>query len=207
MGPRRIGRSAALMFLVSLLACAMPAERIKSFDELGSTDAVVVGRVELQPPLQPGEQFIEVSGSSLNAESQKGAFFLVVGDRMIDLREKKERTANTTAFGQDTALVYLQKNFYIRSASRPLYLSGGFLFTAFAQGRRELAQLQAALRVDIQLRDRAVYVGTIEFHRDEFFKVTKVVVKNDFTQANNDFKKKFGTKYKLTQRLAYRVAS
>jgi hypothetical protein len=60
--------------------------------------------------------------------------------------------------------------------------------------------------VDIQPRDRAVYIGTIEFHRDEFFRVSKVIVRNDYARAAGEFKKKFGTKYKLTERLAFKVA-
>jgi hypothetical protein len=202
---RRTVCVAGLIFL-SLLACAMPAEQIKSFDELGSADVVVVGRIELHPPLQPGEQLLVASASSLDARRQKDAFYLVISDHLINLGEKKERTANTTAFGEDTALTYVQKNFFIKAVTRPLYISGGFLYTAVTEGRRELAPLQAALRVDIQPRDRAVYIGTIEFHRDEFFRVSKVIVRNDYARAAGEFKKKFGTKYKLTERLVFKVA-
>jgi hypothetical protein len=107
---RRTVCVAGLIFL-SLLACAMPAEQIKSFDELGSADVVVVGRIELHPPLQPGEQLLVASASSLDARRQKDAFYLVISDHLINLGEKKERTANTTAFGEDTALTYVQKIF------------------------------------------------------------------------------------------------
>jgi hypothetical protein len=42
-----------------------------------------------------------------------------------------------------------------------------------------------------------VYIGTLRYHRDEFFEISRVVVVDEYAQANAEFVKKFGTRYPL----------
>ncbi len=46
-----------------------------------------------------------------------------------------------------------------------------------------------------------IYIGTIQYHRNEFFEVTKSAIVDDYERANAEFKKKFGTKHPLRKAL------
>jgi hypothetical protein len=60
-------------------------------------------------------------------------------------------------------------------------------------------------RVDIRPGDRAVYIGTIQYYRDEFFSTEKVVVKDDYAAANAEFQRRFGRGVTLRRALAVPV--
>src|SRR5260370_12104864 len=53
-------------------------------------------------------------------------------------------------------------------------------------------EIPGGVRYDIRPGDKAIYVGTLLLHRDEFNEVTKVVVIDEYTPAAAEFKKRFG---------------
>jgi hypothetical protein len=63
------------------------------------------------------------------------------------------------------------------------------------------AYFPGGLKVALKPGDRAVYVGTVQYHRNEFFEVTKTVIIDDYARANAEFKQKFGAKYPLRKAL------
>lgn len=67
------------------------------------------------------------------------------------------------------------------------------------------AYFPGGLKATIRPRDKAVYIGTIRYYRDEFFDVSKVRIKDDYTHAKAEFKKKFGKKYSLRKALLKKV--
>ena len=64
------------------------------------------------------------------------------------------------------------------------------------------APLHGVFGVDIQPNDQAVYIGTLRYHRDEFFTTKKVEVLDRFAQANTAFTEKFGRDVTLRKSLA-----
>ena len=48
--------------------------------------------------------------------------------------------------------------------------------------------------------DKAVYIGTVQYFRDEFFDTTKVVVKDNYAKANAEFRQKFGQQFRCARR-------
>ena len=67
--------------------------------------------------------------------------------------------------------------------------------------RRERAYLPGGLKIDIRPCDRAVYIGTIRYYRNEYFDITKAEINDDFSKENAAFKKKFGSKFPLKKRI------
>jgi hypothetical protein len=63
------------------------------------------------------------------------------------------------------------------------------------------AYFPGGLKISLKPGDKAVYVGTVQYHRNEFFVVTKVAIVDDYDRANAEFKKKFGTKFPLRKAL------
>lgn len=71
----------------------------------------------------------------------------------------------------------------------------------------EQAWLPGGLKVDVKPGDKAVYMGTIRYHRNEFMDITKVEIKDHFGAESAAFKKKFGDSMVLRKRLAVLVAA
>jgi hypothetical protein len=57
------------------------------------------------------------------------------------------------------------------------------------------------LRATLRPGDKAVYIGTIRYHRDEFFTISRIQIVDDYGHANAEFKKKFGSKHSLRKAL------
>ena len=47
------------------------------------------------------------------------------------------------------------------------------------------------IEVDIRPGDKAVYVGTLRLHRDEFHEVTKAELRDDYNEAMAEYRKRF----------------
>ncbi len=69
--------------------------------------------------------------------------------------------------------------------------------TSHTNPRDEPGYFPGGLKVSLRPGDRAVYVGTAQYHRNEFFEIARASVVDDYERADAEFKKKFGTKYPL----------
>ena len=182
--------AALAVALPAVMAGCAPAARVPldSLDALGTEEMVVVGRVELVPPLRKGEQ--RIRGNVVgNFENR---MFLITDEQPRPLpRELK------LADYAGRVEAPLGSTFFVRSRSAPFYLLGGVLFLDFGGDTQQRAHFPGGLQVAARPGDRAVYIGTLRYHRDEFFEISRVVVVDDYAQANAEFVKKFGTRYPL----------
>jgi hypothetical protein len=196
MSPARV-RLAVLISLAALAACAGAArERVDSFTALGGSDTLVVGRIELVPPLRKDEQRIKGLGSG----GYENKIFLIADERF---RVLKGEPALADFSGRIEAI--LGKDFYVRSESKPFFILGGVLFLDIGGREMNKAYFPGGLKVPIQPGDKAAYIGTVKYYRNEFFEVTKVAIDDDYDRANAEFKKKFGTKQSLRKALLTRA--
>jgi hypothetical protein len=100
----------------------------------------------------------------------------------------------------------LGKLFVVRSDSRPFHILGGVLFLDVGGSSMNRAYFPGRLRVPLRAGDRAVYVGTLRYHRDEFFEITKVTVVDEYGAASAEFRRKFGNGTTLRKALMAPVA-
>ena len=190
----RAWRAAAGLLLIGALgACVGPArEPVDSLSGLDRDETVVVGRIELVPPLRKGEQKF------------KG---IVIGDlenKMILITDDKYRALTDEPGMSDFAgriEAKLGKTFFVRSRSQPFYILGGMLFLDLGGEETNRAYFPGGLKVSIKPGEKAVYVGTVRYQRNEFFEITKANIVDDYERANAEFKKKFGTRYPLHKAL------
>jgi hypothetical protein len=63
------------------------------------------------------------------------------------------------------------------------------------------ARFPGKLRVALKPGDRAVYIGTLRYYRDEFFEITRVAVVDEYGAANAEFANKFGSGVPLRKAL------
>jgi hypothetical protein len=184
-------RVALLLVAVSALAaCIVPPARdpVDSFSSVASDETVVVGRVELVPALRKGEQKIK----TLNSGSFENKVFLIA-DEQPRVLTKEPAIADYKGRIEAT----LGKNFFIRSRSKPFYIVGGMMYLDIGSRETNQAYFPGGLMVPLKTGDKAVYIGTIRYHRNEFWEITKVAIADDYDSANAEFKKKFGAKYSL----------
>lgn len=182
-----------LLLLGVLGACVGPArEPVESMSELNSSETIVVGSIELVPALAKDEQKIQGLGTA-NFENK----IIMIMDE--NYRVLKSEPVIADYAGRIEAL--LGKNFFVRSDSKPFYLLGGMLYLSV--GGREINRVYfpGGLKVSIKPGDKAIYIGALQYHRDEFFNISKMQIVDHYESANTEFKKKFGSKYNLRKAL------
>src|SRR5690348_14970244 len=180
----------------------MPESSIKPAQDLaavGADQVLLVGRVELHPALKPGEQKL---GDSYQEYADEA--LLVVDDELRPVPEFDRSDL------KDRIDAPFDRLFFVAAPARPFFVLKGWVVMdaevkVMGPGDRPpdpAAPLEGVFKVDVRPGDRAVYVGTIQYYRDEFFSTEKVVVKDDFAAANAEFQRKFGKGVSLRKALA-----
>lgn len=196
-----MSRTPALALAALLAAGCVPGSSIKpvtSLAEVGAGQVIVVGRVELIPPLKPGEQKV----GSTYAE-YKDVAFMVTGD--------EPRAVSSMGYGDLKSRLEapLGKEFFVTHPAEPFFILRGFIFMNLeikvSSGNQApdagQAPLNGLFHVDLKPGDRAVYIGTLRYTRDEFFE-TEVAVRDDYARARPEFEKRFGKGLTLRKALA-----
>jgi len=185
--------AAGLLLLGALGACVGPArEPADSFSGLERDETVVVGRVELVPPLRKDEQKFK----GIVIGDLKNKMILITDDQYRQLTEEPDMSDFA---GRIEAK--LGQTFFVRSHSKPFFILGGMLYLDLGGEEMNRAYFPGGLKVSLKPGEKAVYVGTIRYHRNEFFEITKASIVDDYDRANAEFKKKFGTRYPLHKAL------
>ncbi|MEW6332282.1 MAG: hypothetical protein AB1560_12565 [Pseudomonadota bacterium] len=189
--------AAALMLLGALGACVGPArEPVSSLSGLNGGETVVVGRIELVPPLRKNEQKFK----GIIVGDWENKIVLITDDQYRQLTDEPGMSDFAgrieTKFGQ---------TFFVRSDSKPFYVLGGMMYLDLGGSEINKAYFPGGLKVALKPGDKAVYVGTVRYHRNEFFEITKATIIDDYDRAHAEFKKKFGAKYPLRKALVTTV--
>ena len=198
---RRIGILVCVLILL-LSACGKrvsenlvkPPRTVALINELGEIDLLVIGKIEVIPPIVPLEQ-------STLAETYRNKVTLVFRDELKHLRQLSRYDRK----GQVT--VSLAEQFYVAVPDTMNYFLGTTI-PMRAQKQRGKSQpeivnakLPAAMYMVARRQDRAIYIGTIRYFRDEFFDIYNVEIVDEFKQARQEFEKKFGTNVPLKKSL------
>jgi len=177
-----------------LVGCGpTPEQPVTRLSEVGSDSVVVVGRLDLQPPLRPNEQQLKLGTFDPlgAADTMRDRGFLWFG-----------RAADTPAEKGDFVMnPRLGELYFLRVPKNTPYLLGGYIMAQYVTritSPRSMAvddariEIPGGVRYDIRPGDRAIYVGTLVLHRDEFNEVTKAVIVDDYASAGAAFRQRFG---------------
>jgi hypothetical protein len=183
-------RALFLLAALSLAGCVPPSlAPVHNAESIGSGETIVVGRVELVPPLRKGEQRLTAIGTG----SYENLMLLLTGERDRPLPADPK-----IADYADRIEAPLGGHFFVRTRSASFYILGGIVFLDSAMNR---ARFPGGLRVALKEGDRAVYIGTLRYHRNEFFDITDVQVVDEYTAANAEYAKRFGNGVPLSKAL------
>lgn len=194
-----------LLLAALLSGCHSHADRAERRAERGRTlknsELFVVGKVELIPPLRPEEQDLKTVGSG----RLKNRVYVFLSDRFIDMQNLG------MGGGKHAALVDFGKPFTVkRRSSIPLYYSGGMAWMQSAasysgyMNRRTTVQtdhlyLPSPYTFAVEPADKAIYIGTWRYHRNEFNQIKKIEYVDEYRQFVGDTK---ATLRKVTPRKA-----
>jgi hypothetical protein len=179
---------------LGLAGCGpLPEQPVTRLSEIGADSVVVVGRLELQPPLRPKEQQIKVGTfDPFNVgDTMRDRGFLWFGRSPDTPAEKGEFVMNPR----------LGELYFLRVPKNTPHMLGGYIRAEYVTrmtGPRSVAvddariEIPGGVRYDVRPGDRAIYVGTLVLHRDEFNEVTKAVIVDDYAAAAAAFKQRFG---------------
>jgi hypothetical protein len=185
-------RALVLLAALALAGCVPSAlAPVSSADGVGSGETIIVGRVELVPPLRKGEQRLTGIGTG----SYQNLMLLLTGERDRPLPAEPK-----IADYADRIEAPLGSHFFVRTRSAPFYIHGGIVFLDMGSTMNR-ARFPGGMRVALKQGDRAVYIGTLRYHRNEFFDITDVQVVDEYTAANAEYMKKFGNGVPLSKAL------
>jgi len=173
-------------------AAAGPRKPISSFSKLRANETVVVGRVELMPPLHEHDQRLRGPMS----RKFENKMFMMIDAEYWQLTEEPGfgdfKGRIDASFGEE---------FMVRSSNETFYIIAGMMYLSLGYGMPDQAYFPGGLEADIKPDDKAVYIGTIRYHRNEFFEVTDSEIIDDYERVNAEFKKQFGEEHQLRKAL------
>lgn len=191
----------AMVAAASLTAagCVSVSEGVGSMSEVDAGSVLVVGKIEIVPPIKPEEQTYKATDPFNSKRHFLGRAVMFMSEKP-EFREYTGHALNPP----------LEQTYFVKVPRSQRYMVKGSVTMSFAMrvvSRRQAVTDQiellfpAPVELDIRPSDKAIYVGTLRLHRDEFHEVTRAEVRDDFAAANAEFKKKFGTRATLRKAL------
>lgn len=181
----------SLLLLAAVLAasgCSLPVQ-VPPADKLSDAahgSVIIVGRVELDPPLDDKDQILTGIGS----DRLRKKVYINITPKLV-----KEDTA--PLIGPEYIEETMGEFFFVKRVPQATYVQDMMIYTSMTGNGWDSVKLPGGLRVDLRDDDRAVYVGTLRFTRNEYFDITKAQIVDDYAGANAAFKKKFGARFNL----------
>ena len=174
--------------LLLLTACATPGIKpVTNANNLGSDDIMIVGKIRLEPKFDPSEQDIPLM--MFNRDMVKGKAFMAFDNELKPMDDYA-----TFSGVSKLASVAFNKTFMLGAKrTDPLIFAGAFFMISGNQAN-DFYYLPGGLKFKYNKKDKAIYVGTLVFHRNEFDEITKVKIIDEYKEANKLFKKNNGKK-------------
>ncbi len=188
-----ISKAALLGILVTALgACGLPKPEATSMADVDADSVLIVGAIEIVPPLNANERDVDMPNDLFNASAS-------VENRAV-LWAADDPWAERSAFG--FAINPELEGLYFFTVPRSLpYLVDGQITTSMRGFIERRILLPSPMHVDMRRRDRAIYVGTLRLARDDFNEVTSVEVLDDYRKASGEFEQRFGDGVELRRAL------
>lgn len=160
----------ALLFGLALQSCSMPRALPEATDlKSGRSEVVVIGKIELVPPLnakyEQKTQWNVIGGKRLLTHiwMATGSEYKPVNTAQIDASEF-----------QDSLEVEWGSPFMIKAPRRRTFFNGGIGHLSVPAMER--LWFPGGVYFDVPNDAKAVYIGTLRYHRNDFNVITKVEV-------------------------------
>ena len=163
---------AALIFCVALQGCGAlaptylpPANELKA----GDSEIVVIGKIELVPPLDPAlEQ--KVYWNAIGSKEMLNHILISTGS------EFKPLNTDAVRMGQFQSSLKAEwgKPFMVKAPRQRTFVNGGMVFLDMLKG--EKLWFPGGYYFDVPKDGSAIYIGTLRYYRNDFNTITRVEV-------------------------------
>jgi hypothetical protein len=182
---------ASLVAIAAVLVagCVSVSEGIGNLNEAGADSVVLIGKIQIVPPIRPEEQTYKAGVDLFNTQRHFiGRAVLFMSDRP----QYQDRTGNALnpALEQTFFLKLPRSQRFMVKGSVTMELAVRGPSAGSGMTHTELL-FPAPIEFDVRPGDAAIYVGTLRLHRDEFHEVTKAEVRDEYAEASAQFRSKF----------------
>ena len=193
---------AALVAAAGLAAagCVTVSEGVGSLGEVGADSVMLVGKIEIVPKVKPEEQKFRAGLDVFNMKRHHIGRAILYMSEKPKYQERTDDALNPTLEETYFLKVPRSHRFMVRGSVTMALVARAVTATQSVVDHTELL-LPGPIEFDIRPTDKAIYVGTLRLHRDEFHEVTKAEVYDNFAAAYADFTKKFGAGLSLRKAL------
>jgi hypothetical protein len=183
-------KRALLAVAAALVAgCVSVSEDVTSARDVGADAVMVVGKIEIVPPITPDEQQYRAGWDVFNSKRH------FIGRAILftaDTPQYRDRTGNVLN-------PPLEETFFVKLPKAHRYVVKGSVTMALvsqgASARSGYDQTEllfpVPLELDVRPGDKAIYIGTLRLHRDEFHEVTNAELRDDYAGAMKEFRKRY----------------
>lgn len=179
-----------VLMALGLSACMSPMPEAGRAS-LGGNRVVLVGKFDLVPPLEAGEQTTRWNvigdGDMLNT------LIMLTGPKPIDIDPNDVGLSDT----RDAMKVKWGQTFFLSAPREKVHLLGGMMF--LDAGNQEKVWFPANYYFSAPKQADAIYIGTLRYYRGDFYEIEKVRLINEYAEANAEFRKRFGRNAKLVK--------
>jgi hypothetical protein len=174
--------AAAALFVAG---CVSVSEQVGSAREVGGDAVLLVGKIEIVPPIKAGEQHYRQGIDVANTKRHFLGRAILFTAATPEYRERTGNALNPP----------LQETYFLKLPRSHRYVVKGSVTMQLVSGARGTSHTELMFPVpiafDIRPDDKAIYVGTLRLHRDEFHEVTKAEVRDDYAAAMKEFRSRF----------------
>jgi hypothetical protein len=188
------GRTTSAAAVLAATSACMSNLPVYAGGGVGEQQVVIVGRIELVPPLGLEDQSVVGTNTIATVDYENQVYF-ITDNHYRDVGPAPE--AGEFNGGLKAAL---GKPFHVTAPDTPLYVLRGGIFMKTGQ-INEIAYLPAGFVVNVSPADSAVCVGTLRYTRNEFMDILRVEVIDDCAQLGAWFAQSIDPKLALTTRL------
>lgn len=159
-----------LLFCLALQACTLPQPLPPATDlKAGASEVVVIGKIELVPPI--------------NAELEQRRYWNVIGEErmlthLLMATGRENRPVNTSKFDgadfQNSLEAAWGVPFMVKAPRQRTFLNGAVTYLDVRH--QERLWFPGGYYFDVPNGAKAVYIGTLRYHRNDFNRITKVEI-------------------------------
>lgn len=183
-------RAVVAAAVLVLAGCVTVSEDVKSARDVGADSVMLVGKIEIVPPIKPEEQQYRAGWDAFNTKRH------FIGRAMLF-------TSDTPQYRDHTSYALnplLEETFFVKLPKDHRYVVKGSVTMSLvsrATSARTVSMDQselvfpAPIELDLRPGDKAIYIGTLRMHRDEFHEVTKAELRDDYAVAMKEYRKRF----------------
>ena len=193
-------RTLVAVAALAAAGCVTISEGIGSWNDIGAGSVLLVGKIEVVPPVRPEEQRFRAGLDVLNTKRHHiGRAILFMSD------EPRYQDRTGDALNPPLEATYFltvprSRRYMVRGSVTMELVARAVSARQSVMDHTELL-FPGPIEFDIRPADKAIYVGTLRLHRDEFHEVKKAEVLDQFSAAYADFTTKFGAGLPLRKAL------